>query len=92
MIFKNQTFLSSFLPGQEAGNVDIVLDGGFGAFHQRPRKIASIVTEWMQDDFKLDEMSKKSMKTGNPTAASDIVQDIYNISMDKMLNEEKISQ
>lgn len=80
-------FSESFLPGQEAGNVNVVLDGGFGAFHKNPKKIASTLSEWIQDEGKLDEMSRNSMKVGNPTAASDIVQDIYNISMEKMLNE-----
>ena len=71
--------------------MNIVLDGGFGAFHKRSRKIASTISEWLQDEFKLDNMSRNSMKVGNPTAASDIVQDIYKISMDKIMNGEGIS-
>jgi hypothetical protein len=38
----------------------------------------------MQDDEKLNDMSRKSTETGNPTAASEIVQDIVRISMEKI--------
>lgn len=76
--------ITSFLPGQEAGNVNIVLDGGFGAFKKRPHQIANVVTSWMQDEDKLNEMSRESSKAGNPQAASDIVEDILRISQDKI--------
>lgn len=74
----------SFLPGQEAGNVDIVLDGGFGAFQKRPKKIAETVSAWLQNDSLIDEMSKRSAAVGNPNAASDIVKDIGRITLDIM--------
>lgn len=76
--------ITSFLPGQEAGNVDIVLDGGFGEFSKKPNQIANIVTNWMKDEAKLDEMSQRSSEVGNPTAASDIVQDIFRQSVEKI--------
>lgn len=68
--------LTSFLPGQEAGNVDIVLDGGFGAFHQKPRKCAEILSSWLKDDNILDTMARKSALVGHPHAAADIIKDI----------------
>mmetsp|Transcript_17817 Transcript_17817/g.20307 ORF Transcript_17817/g.20307 Transcript_17817/m.20307 type:complete len:576 (-) Transcript_17817:348-2075(-) len=76
--------MTSFLPGQEAGNVDIVLDGGFGEYREKPKQIASVVAEWMQNDKKLEEMSRKSSQTGHPHAASEIVHDIMRISMEKI--------
>ena len=36
--------------------MNIVLDGGFGAFHKKPLKIASTVSEWIQDELILDEV------------------------------------
>ena len=80
--------ITSFLPGQEAGNVDIVLDGEFGAFSKKTKKIAKTVSGWMQDDTKLDEMSVRSSEVGNPTAASDIVQDILRQSHEKIKNSQ----
>jgi 1,2-diacylglycerol 3-beta-galactosyltransferase len=68
--------ITSFLPGQEAGNVDIVLDGGFGAFQQKPRKCAETIASWLKDESLLDDMAKKSALVGHPHAAADIVKDI----------------
>lgn len=78
--------ITSFLPGQEAGNVDIVLDGEFGAFSQKPRIIANTVSSWLKDDNDdiLDRMSRRSREAGNPQAASDIIQDIIKHSIMKM--------
>ena len=76
--------ITSFLPGQEAGNVDIVLDGGFGDFKKEPKKIAEGVASWLLDNKKLDEMSKMSTAAGNPSAAADIVEDIGRITHECM--------
>lgn len=68
--------LSSFLPGQEAGNVKFVVDQGFGAFSTRPKKIAKIVSGWLKDPELLAEMSKKSHSAGRPDATKEIAADI----------------
>lgn len=68
--------LTSFLPGQEAGNVDFVLDKDFGKFYQDPVAIAGHVATWCQKPELLAEMSHKARETGNPTAAAEIVLDI----------------
>jgi 1,2-diacylglycerol 3-beta-galactosyltransferase len=68
--------VTSYLPGQEAGNVDIVLNGGFGDFCSDPETIALELACWLQDPQLLDVMSKKAMKVGNPHAAEHIAMDI----------------
>lgn len=68
--------MTSFLPGQEAGNVDVVLESGFGEFNKKPSKIGEIVTSWLQDKSLLESMSQKAMEAGNPYAADEIVEDI----------------
>jgi 1,2-diacylglycerol 3-beta-galactosyltransferase len=72
--------ITSFLPGQEAGNVDIVLDNGFGDFCKDPRKIASELASWLRDPSLMEEMSKNSAIVGHPHAAASIVQDIGKIT------------
>jgi len=72
--------ITSFLPGQEAGNVDIVLEGGFGKFHKYPSEIAETVADWLDDSVLLEKMSYNSAKMGNPDAASEIVKDIGSIT------------
>ena len=68
--------LTSFLPGQEAGNVDVVLESGFGDYCEDPVEIGQEVASWMADSALLDDMSRKAKTTGRPHAAADIVLDI----------------
>lgn len=70
--------LTSFLPGQEAGNVNFVLENGFGDFisTNQPEEMAQEVTSWLQDPVLMQSMSKAAQKAGQPTAAEDIVLDI----------------
>jgi 1,2-diacylglycerol 3-beta-galactosyltransferase len=68
--------MTSFLPGQEAGNVDVVLESGFGEYQKRPAEIAKVVRSWIQDVDLLFSMSKAALAVGNPYAADEIVRDI----------------
>jgi glycosyltransferase involved in cell wall biosynthesis len=82
--------LTSFLPGQEEGNVDFVVEGGFGSFipDSDPPGIAETVANWLLDDDKLASMSKAAKAKGAPHAARDIVKVIGDISLKwKQINE-----
>mmetsp|Transcript_1918 Transcript_1918/g.2695 ORF Transcript_1918/g.2695 Transcript_1918/m.2695 type:complete len:759 (-) Transcript_1918:122-2398(-) len=70
--------LTSFLPGQEEGNVDFVVDGKFGAYSsdRDPAGIAEEVASWLLDEYKLETLSKAAKKAGKPNAAAEIVQHI----------------
>jgi len=68
--------LTSYLPGQEAGNVDIVLKAGFGDFCEEPETIALEIACWLQESLLLDEMSRKAQGVGTPHAAEEIALDI----------------
>jgi 1,2-diacylglycerol 3-beta-galactosyltransferase len=68
--------LTSFLPGQEAGNVDVVLEYGFGGYSDKPVEIAETVATWMKLPNFLDWMSRKATEAGHPDAAEEIVLDI----------------
>lgn len=70
--------VTSHLPGQEAGNVDIVLNGGFGDFCAVPETIGLEVACWLQDAPLLDDMSRKARGVGHPHAAEEIALDIGN--------------
>lgn len=72
--------LSSFLPGQEAGNVPYVVQGGFGLYPgPKPRKIASSVAKLIVDDKRLQSMGEKALATARPEATQEIARDIGNI-------------
>ena len=68
--------VTSYLPGQEAGNVDIVLNGGFGDFCEDPETIALEIACWLQEPELLEKMSRKAMRVGHPHAAEEIALDI----------------
>lgn len=83
--------LTSFLPGQEEGNVDYVIDGGFGSFisDQDPHSISEEVASWLLDEDKLRELSANAKMRGAPDAAAEIVRAIGESALRwKKINEE----
>ncbi|CAB9522397.1 Monogalactosyldiacylglycerol synthase 2, chloroplastic [Seminavis robusta] len=70
--------LTSYLPGQEEGNVDFVVDNEFGAFcsDRDPNGIAEELCMWLLDDEKMATLSKAAKKIGAPDAARDIAKEI----------------
>lgn len=82
--------LTSFLPGQEAGNVNVVLDGGFGDYCESPADIAEEVAFWLCDDSMLQNMSESAYQVGAPHASEEIVANIAESTLHCMaLNEGK---
>jgi UDP-N-acetylglucosamine:LPS N-acetylglucosamine transferase len=75
--------LTSYLPGQEEGNIDFVIDAGFGAFcsDSDPTAIAEELCMWLQDEKKLETLSKAANAKGAPYAARDIVKVIGDSSL-----------
>lgn len=83
--------LTSFLPGQEEGNVDFVLNGGFGAFcnDRDPVGIAEEVVAWLSSDEKMQELSRNAKAKGAPHAARDIAKAIGDSTLKwKEINQE----
>jgi len=70
--------LTSFLPGQEEGNVDYVVQGEFGTFvsDSDPQGISDVVASWLTDVQKLKHLSANAKKCGAPDAAAEIVEAI----------------
>eukprot|EP00429_Kryptoperidinium_foliaceum_P036598 CAMPEP_0176173464 /NCGR_PEP_ID=MMETSP0120_2-20121206/88874_1 /TAXON_ID=160619 /ORGANISM="Kryptoperidinium foliaceum, Strain CCMP 1326" /LENGTH=495 /DNA_ID=CAMNT_0017511481 /DNA_START=113 /DNA_END=1599 /DNA_ORIENTATION=+ len=68
--------LTSYLPGQEAGNVDVVLESGYGDYCEEPIDIAKTVSVWLQDSELLTSLSMAAQRSGRPDAADEIVRDI----------------
>jgi len=87
--------LTSFLPGQEEGNVDYVVEGGFGSYCQDtdPKAVAETIALWLNDEIKLTEMSEAAKKLGHPYAARDIVRQIGDSTLKwKSLNNDQFSE
>eukprot|EP00588_Corethron_pennatum_P014296 CAMPEP_0194275232 /NCGR_PEP_ID=MMETSP0169-20130528/8124_1 /TAXON_ID=218684 /ORGANISM="Corethron pennatum, Strain L29A3" /LENGTH=655 /DNA_ID=CAMNT_0039018647 /DNA_START=169 /DNA_END=2136 /DNA_ORIENTATION=- len=68
--------LTNFLPGQEEGNVDFVIEGKFGEYCDQPPDIARTVTDWLADPPRLAAMGRAAAACGRAHAAADIALDI----------------
>ncbi|CAN0080950.1 unnamed protein product [Scytosiphon promiscuus] len=68
--------LSSFLPGQEAGNVPYVTDNNFGLYRNKPQEIAHEVSDLLADKDKLEAMGRNARSMGRPHATLDIARSL----------------
>jgi len=75
--------LSSYLPGQEAGNVPYVEEAGFGSYSGDPTKIANTVSTWLETPEMLSEMKGKALDAARPSATLDIARDIAEMLFEK---------
>ncbi|MDR0488466.1 MAG: glycosyltransferase [Propionibacteriaceae bacterium] len=64
--------LYSYLPGQEIGNVDYVLDGHAGTFAPDPTSVVEAIRLLVEDETAREEMSTASLKLARPDAAREI--------------------
>mmetsp|Transcript_36583 Transcript_36583/g.53730 ORF Transcript_36583/g.53730 Transcript_36583/m.53730 type:complete len:513 (-) Transcript_36583:84-1622(-) len=71
--------LSSFLPGQEEGNVPYVENAGFGEYSGDPTAIAEKVSFWLETPEKLASMKMAALEAARPSATIDIARDIAQI-------------
>lgn len=74
--------LSSFLPGQEEGNVPYVVENGFGCYEGSPDGIADRVEEWFAatkattEGSMLETMRECALTAARPDATLDIARDL----------------
>jgi 1,2-diacylglycerol 3-beta-galactosyltransferase len=71
--------LTSYLPGQEEGNVAFVTDGGVGEYvsDANPAAIAETLASWFSDEAKIKGMSERARKLGRGQAAIEIARQIF---------------
>lgn len=64
--------LSSFVPGQESGNIDFVRRQGVGVYCPQPAEIAATARGWLAASESGAAMSQRALKLARPQAALDI--------------------
>lgn len=79
--------LSSFLPGQEEGNIPYVEDAGFGSFSGDPNTIADTVSSWLSSPDKLAKMKEAALQAARPSATVDIAKDLANMLFEHKKNQ-----
>ena len=71
--------LSSYLPGQETGNVTYVVENQVGSYSENPQVMAHTVCSWLKDPELLADMKQRAKTLGKPKATLEIARDIWNI-------------
>lgn len=69
--------ITSWLPGQEEGNVEFVKKAEVGKVTKDPKEVVSIIKEW-GDASNYQDIEKNIEKARHPNAALDIAADIIN--------------
>lgn len=71
--------LTGFLPGQEEGNVTLVLESGSGEFHLAPDDIAHCAAKWVIDPEERASVAERASALGRPNSTREIAQDIWKL-------------
>lgn len=67
--------LSSFVPGQETGNVSYVEENGAGVYRSEPEEIAALIKQWLEPgNPALPAMRARARALARPEAALEIAQ------------------
>jgi 1,2-diacylglycerol 3-beta-galactosyltransferase len=65
--------ISGYIPGQERGNVDYVLENEAGAYAEEPAEIARLVDNWLRpDNDLLAQMKQNAVRLARPQASLEI--------------------
>lgn len=72
--------LTSFVPGQEKGNVEFVTGAGAGISAPRPRQLAAEIGRLRRDPVALAVMRDAAVRLGRPRAAADIARFLAGLS------------
>jgi len=68
--------ITSWLPGQEEGNVDFVLRENVGRVSEDPREVVEMVTN-LRETSEFEQMKKNIKKVSRPQAALEIAREIF---------------
>jgi 1,2-diacylglycerol 3-beta-galactosyltransferase len=74
--------LSGAIPGQEEGNVRLVVDGGAGVWAPEADYAASLVARWTADDgAELERMATRSRALARPNAAAVVADHVWQVAL-----------
>lgn len=76
MILGLPLVLTSFLPGQEEGNVPYVVDGGFGVHIEDTEVLGIYIKDILSDRERLQKMSQIAKLQSKPKATLEIAKDV----------------
>ncbi|NDJ85593.1 MAG: galactosyldiacylglycerol synthase [Chloroflexi bacterium] len=73
--------LKGKIPGQEDGNVDLVVENGAGVYAPRPHQVAEALAEWVGGPpERLDAHAAAAKRLANPEAAWTVAREVHQIA------------
>ncbi len=79
--------ISSYIPGQEYGNVEFSVSRGFAVYCTKPKEISVTVMDLLKDPVRLQAMSKAARASAQPNAALSIAEDIVKTVLPSVYNQ-----
>ena len=74
------TILFDYVPGQEEGNPQYLINGDAGAYCPRPAQVVNTLHVWLNDADRLAMLSENARRLSRPRAAFDAARIIYEIT------------
>lgn len=77
------TILFDFVPGQEEGNPQFVVDAGAGAYCPRPAQVVRTLRDWLSDPARLEQLAVNARAASRPNAAFSVARIVYQIAEER---------
>lgn len=75
--------LFEFVPGQEEGNPQFVVDAGAGAYCPRPAQVVRTLRDWLNDPARLEQLAVNARAASRPNAAFSVARTIVQIAEER---------
>jgi 1,2-diacylglycerol 3-beta-galactosyltransferase len=72
--------LFDFVPGQEEGNPQYIVDSGAGAYCPRPAQVVATLRDWFSDRRKMLTMSENARRIARPNAAYNVARIVFDLA------------
>ncbi|CAJ1335956.1 unnamed protein product [Effrenium voratum] len=86
--------LTTFIPGQEEGNISFVTENGAGSYvpDEEPEQVAEKIAEWLSDEEAMKRMSENARRLAKPDAALDITRRMCDSLLDLGIELDEVKQ
>lgn len=75
--------LFDFVPGQEEGNPQFVIQAGAGAYCPRPAPVVNTLRAWLSDPQRLEKLAMSARAAARPAAAYSVARIVYHIAEER---------
>lgn len=79
--------LFDFVPGQEEGNPQYVINAGAGAYCPRPAQVVQTLRSWLADRDKLEQLAVNARAISRPNAAFNVARIVYRLAQERAATE-----